>query len=423
MRIRYPAALIVAAATLPLAVPAGATVSPSGPQPAAGTPQIPLSPFANIAALAACGGRIYAGGTFSRILTHGKTVTRRGLFSFAASPPFTVTGWNPDVAGTVAALTFAGGCSKIIAGGTFHAIHGTTVHNIAAISTSTGLVDRGFAASASAPVATLADWHGHLTVGGAFKSINGHPASGYTSLSPVTGRYDGWVNFGTGGGSVSAQAVSHSGAALVLSGGFKTVGGKARPQAAMLRAGRSHPAVTGWTTPAFGATCKRDEKWWARGLAWSGDDSTVYVAATGLRTFPHRLPLTGLCDTLSALPATGSAVRPRWVNYTGCDSLYSAVEAGGVVFTAGHQRWAHNQRACNKRGPGAQPDPGLWGASPATGQILTVGGRPRYFMSKANGDAFTVTAGRVWVGSSNRQGSRMCLGKLGHAGLCAFPVP
>jgi hypothetical protein len=416
------AAAAVITAGAPGAVPAFAGPA-AVPKPASGTPHLPTSGgYANVQALAGCGGRIYAGGKFARILSHGKTLARSGLFSFSASPPWTVTSWNPGVAGTVDAITFAGSCSQVIVGGAFGKVHGTPAHDIAELSTSTGAVNGSFAHSASATVNTLADWHGHIMAGGAFRSINGSARCCLVSLSPATGRYDGWADISVSGGRhtlAGAQAVSPNGSSDVVSGDFTRINGAARPQAVMLRAGDAHPAVTGWSTPGFARPC--DRSFWARGLAWSQDGSTVYVAGTGMRTRPHRLPLTGMCDALSAVPASGGPV--RWTDYTGCDSLYSVIEAGGVAFTGGHQRWYNNRHACNKRGPGATPDPGLWGVNASTGALVTSSGRPAYYMSRANADVMLDYAGHVIIGSANRFGSDMCQGVHGLSGLCVLPVP
>lgn len=63
------------------------------------------------------GGRIGQGGT---------TLARDNVFSFAETPPFTVTSWNPDVNGTVNTIAFNNGnCADAYIGGQFTAVGGT----------------------------------------------------------------------------------------------------------------------------------------------------------------------------------------------------------------------------------------------------------------------------------------------------------
>src|SRR6202043_610041 len=78
--------------------------------------------------------------------------------------------------------------------------------------------------------------------------------------------------------------------------------------------------------------------------AWSPDSSTVYVASTGHSPvgWTGTFPLTGLCGTVSPSPATqAGGLRPTWINYTGCDSLYSVAADASAVYAAGTERWAN----------------------------------------------------------------------------------
>lgn len=430
------AALIAVAAAVTTAVaswPAAAASPARVAHPATGAPHFPVS-GSNEAdrTLAACGGHIYAGGSFTRIQSHGQTYTRDNLFSFLDHAPWTVTSWNPGVNGQVMTITLGDHCTRAYIGGTFTSVHGTAVHNIAEVSTTTGQVIGGFAHSANAAVNTLLNYRGHILAGGAFTSINGHNRAHYDSLSPVTGKYDGWTNIvvsgtegGTGSTMIYSQVLNHAGGLLLLNGDFSHIGSSPRREAFMLRlVGPKHPALTGWTTPGFAQSCIKREAFWARGLAWSTDDSTAFVASTGFQLQPPRLPLSGMCDTLTAIPTKWSDNKPDWSNYTGCDSLYSVIEAGGVVFAGGHERWAQNRDGCNHAGPGAYDDPGLGGFNPSTGHVLARSRTsPDYWASKDNAYAMITDAGHVIIGSTNRLGSDMCQGVHGVSGFCILPIP
>ena len=73
----------------------------------------------------------------------------------------------------------------------------------------------------------------------------------------------------------------------------------------------------------------------------------------------HRLPPAGRRDAWTAdrdvrrracLPGDPDVGAPKWINYTGCDSLYSvAADAKGAYF-GGHERFSMNQQACDTLG-------------------------------------------------------------------------
>ena len=80
------------------------------------------------------------------------------------------------------------------------------------------------------------------------------------------------------------------------------------------------------------------EPFYIQAAAWSPDDSTVYIGTTGYHAngYPTgQTPRQGLCDAGAAFPATQTSVRHEWVNYTGCDSLYSAAADANAPTSAG----------------------------------------------------------------------------------------
>ena len=142
----------------------------------------------------------------------------------------------------------------------------------------------GFQHSANGRVDTLAAARGHLLVGGTFTTVNGDRTARMASLSPSTGRGDGFLNLSIAGSQVYNQQVSHGGTLDLVEGVFSSAGGLSRHQIFMLNVGGSRASVTGWTSPDFGVACT--ESFWARAAAWSPDDSTVYAGH-------HRLPRRG----------------------------------------------------------------------------------------------------------------------------------
>ena len=68
---------------------------------------------------------------------------------------------------------------------------------------------------------------------------------------------------------------------------------------------------------------------------------TVYIATTGYHptaTRWGRRRAAGLCDAAAAFPSTQTSVLHTWVDYTGCDSLYSAAADANAAYFGGHER-------------------------------------------------------------------------------------
>jgi hypothetical protein len=451
-------ALIAAIAAVACCLPAPASAAPASPalagavlpSPANGTPTlVNTGPTQTIRQLVQCGKIMYAVGTFTEIKHGSITYTRNNAFSFSATAPFAVTSWNPDAHGTVDTIAFNGSdCSTAYLGGQFSSVGGAAAANIAAVNAAASLVP-GFKDNASGEVETLVVVHGHLLAGGAFKDINGSTADPYfASLSPATGRDDGFAHLNISGHyvfpgaagnptKVYNQQISHNGRLDLVEGDFTSVGGQGRQQVFMLDVSGPTAHVTGWSSPEFDGSkgnlpkgyayqCWHTEPFYIRAAAWSPGDSTVYLAATGLQPWNWSAgkPRIGLCDSISAFKATPTEVTHQWVNYTGCDSLYSVAADSSAVYTGGHERWADNTNGCNHQGSGALPAPGLGGFHPSSGALVTnsSGTAGLYSRSRGHGaDDMLLTGAGLWVASDNFGGNTSCGGKSGHAGICFLP--
>ncbi len=438
---RLPGRAGVAAVALAAGIGIGGVASPAlanppGPvstTPATGTPQLAkTSHTQTIRQLVKCGGMMYAVGSFTTISQGGHTFTRDGVFSFSATAPYTVSGLDVGVNGEVNSIAFTNhrGCADAYIGGSFTVVHGTNATNIAEISTSTGAVVSGFGTFANATVETMLGYKGHLLVGGLFTRTNGFSRFYYESLSPATGKVDSFIDLHLTGQvfgdprEVYNQQLSHSGNLVLVEGDFASVHGHRRQQIFMSNLTGARATVTKWTSPEFSAHCYAKEAFYVRSAAWSPNDSTVYTASTGFHPINYKkgtFPLTGLCDTAAAFPAIQKSVTHTWINYTGCDSLYTVSADDGAVYVAGHPRWSENPNGCNHAGPGAFTDHGLQGLNPGNGTPETTGSKPRYTMSRANADDMLITSAGLWIASSNRFGADACDSRGGHAGICFLP--
>jgi hypothetical protein len=460
----YLVTVIVAAGMFALAVP-GAQAATGGEQPPAGvvssvpannTPHLQATannPAQQIRQLVQCGSTMYAVGSFSTIVQGSTTYTRHNVFSFSASAPYTVSSWAPNVSSTVNTIGFVNGdCSHAYIGGKFTSVNGTAVKNIAEIATTApGNVLSTFASNASGQVETIVGAGNHLLVGGYFTGINGDTTDRFmASLSPVTGKSDGFLHLNISGNyqypgvssngtRVYNQQLSHGGTLDLVEGDFTSVGGKGRQQMFMLDVSGSSATVTNWTSPEFDGSspaypyqCATVEPFYIQAASWSPDDQTIYIATTGYhpyvqspsQVFPPTNPWTGLCDVAAAFPATQTSVLHKWVNYTGCDSLFStAADAHGAYF-GGHERWSMNTYGCDGSHTTGYNAPGMEGLDPANGRLyLNPSGSAGYY-SRGRGlgaDDMLVTSAGLWIASDNAFGAQMCGGVQNLSGICFLP--
>lgn len=419
-----------------------APATPSGQLPAAVAPTGPVSttpvsytPYLNPAVgsqtvqqLVQCGSNMYAVGSFSSIKKGATTYVRNDAFSFSATTGV-VTSWNPNVSGSVHSVALSADCSTAYLGGSFSSVHGTSAQNVVAVDTATGAVRPAFAHSANNQVLTVQVTHGQVLVGGLFTSINGASRSKLASLELVSGAPTAYANLQISGtypnfstSKIYNSQVSHSGTRMLVEGVFTSIGGQARQQVAMLNLGASSVTVNAWHADQLNEQCVPNESFYAKGANWSPDDGSVYIATTGYH--PDGVstsgPRTGLCDAVAAFPASAGAVSTKWINYTGCDSMYSVVADASAVYVGGHQRWLNNGFACDSPGPGSVDRPGIGAVSPATGQALS------WNPTRARGhgaEGLLLTAAGLWVASDNgKQGNAQeCGGLANHGGICFFP--
>ena len=125
-----------------------------------------------------------------------------------------------------------------------------------------------------------------------------------------------------------------------------------------------------------------------------------------------------------AFPATQASVSPRWINQTGCDSLYTAAADSQGAYFGGHERWSMNPNACDSLGSGGYSAPGMEGLNPASGALFVNSPGSAGYYSRARGlgaDGMLVTSAGLWIASDNLDGSDTCGGVSGHAGICFLP--
>jgi hypothetical protein len=398
-----------------------------------------------------CGGTMYAVGLFSQVKNGNSTalIARNNAFAFSATSPYRVTNWNPNINGQVNSAACAPDGDVILAG-SFTQAGTTAVKNLVKVNGTTGVVNPAFLWTlngTTSPAGLLNHVEvvqGHLLVGGNFTAPK---ASYLASVSPLTGRYDNYVLPAISGTYVytgvksnttkiynmivrAPQASDPNEDAILMTGVFTSVAGQHHEQIFRLNMPVGGTAtVSAWQPADLYTHCATVEPFYAQDAAWSPDGSKIYIANTGYKPFDrsNRLAPAGPCDSVigynaepqveiaAGLPTGGGRL---WVNYTGCDSLYSIAADASTVFIAGHERFIDNSNECdrNNTAPG-RAQPGLGEVDPVTG--LSQAGPSRGRGLGAD-DLLRTTAG-LWIASDNQANTSTCAGKSAHMGLCFLP--
>jgi hypothetical protein len=444
-----------------LALPASAaTNGPVGTSPAPDIPRLATKgtdgTVEQVRQLRHCGGDMYAVGLFSSIARQA-TYTRNNAFSFDEKTG-AITKWDPDINGQVNSIAFSADCSTAYLGGQFTRVNGAsgpTAKNIVAVSTKTGAIEPGFAHKAQGKVDTLIRVGTHLVAGGSFTTINGSSQAYLVSLNPSTGLDDHYLTLAIAGhyeytdaaGTPSAPngtrvfnfAISPDRTRLLAMGDFTSVAGQVRRQIFMIDLGSASGTLDTWYSREFDRHCAVKHPYYLEDASWSPDLSKIFVVSTGYKPaggpgFDPHSPRGGLCDSVAAFPATSTTglAHHLWINYTGCDSLYSTAADATTVYIGGHERYGSNPSGCDNflaHGATRITAPGMGG--------LTLDGRfrtssdpmvGRYMRGRGLGaDDMLLTTAGLWIASDNAQNTNGCgqtsTGAMshGHSGICMLP--
>lgn len=408
--------------------PAGAAVGPVQQNPADWTPQMVAPAGAGyVRQLTPCGGTMYAVGTFTQFRSPadgGATLARNNAMSFSGTTG-TMTAFNPSTNGIVNTIALdPADCGTAWIGGKFTTVGGQPATNVAAVDTATGALRTGFKHSANGQVNALLFTRGRLLAGGNFTSINGVARGRLASLNPTTGVPDTYLTLGLTGNYPGATnptrgynfTLSHSGNQVLVTGDFTAVGGVHREQVFQLDLGTTTATLDAWTSTDFYVHCSDTLPFYIQDATYSPDDSTVYLASTGYKQASDPLH-TSVCDATAAYPNTARAVSRSWVNYTGCDSLFSVAADASTVYVGGHQRWLDNENGCDAAGTGALSRPGIGGMSPATGRAST------WNPTRSRGvgaDDLVLAFNGLWIASDDQNSATQC-GHEYHPGICFLP--
>ena len=350
---------------------------------------------------------VAVGGFTSVTPDGGNSVPRDRAFAFDATSGALVSGFAPTFNGSVEDVIPGPSAGTVYVAGTFTRVNGQVANRIALLRTSNGSLVTSFSTpGANGKVNTIFRANGKIYAGGNFSATGNEPHAGLAAYDENTGaldsslaiQVDGHHN-DTGSGAqgpvgVRDLEVTPDGTRLVAIGNFKRVDGLPRDQLVVVNLTGTPTVAPDWRTRRYEPYCFN----WAfdtyvRGVSISPDGSYFVVATTGGQNAGS------LCDTAARFEtgATGDAIQPTWVNYSGGDTLWGVTVTEKAVYVGGHQRWMNNSSGSDFAGQGAVPRPGLAGLDVDTG--LPISWNPGRNPRGAAVYAMYATPAGLWMGS------------------------
>ena len=372
-----------------------------------------------INALLPVGNRIIAAGLFSQVQASGggATLTRNNIFAFDASTGAIDTSFVPDVNGEIKALAL-GPDGGVFIGGFFSTVNGVTARRLVKLNASTGQQIAAFSSQPSGVIRDLEVRGQTLYVGGSFTTIKSVARQNLAAVDTTSGAVSANLNLPLTDSrktdvvpSLYKLEVSPDGSKMVVIGNFTKINGLTRWQAGMIDLSTTPASVRDWNTDRFTPPCAIGAfDTYMRDVAFAPDGSYFVVVTTGAYSAGT------LCDTASRWPtnATGAALQPTWVDYTGGDTLYSVAVTGTAIYIGGHQRWVNNPFAGDQAGPGAVSRQGIAALDPING--LPFSWNPTRDRGVGVFD-MVATSNGLWVGSDTDQ-----IGGEVHRKLAFFPT-
>lgn len=325
--------------------------------------------------IAEVGDQMVVGGRFTRVEDSTRSVQheRHNVVAFDATDG-TISSFAPAFDKQV--WTVLGDGGSVFVGGEFTTVNGQPQRGLAKLSLATGQLDPDFApVLPGGRVTDLELVDDRLIVSGSFKKklVALDPDTGadtkYLSV-PVTGPLPNTTR-----PEVFRVDVSPDGRHLVGVGNFTTVGGQPRWRAFMLDLGSTSASLSEWRYEPLERSCHAAHipkyQMYVRDVDFAPDSSYFVMASTGGHRINGEAPGQVLCDSAARFDVADLSPRtPRWINYTGGDTLHSVAVTGAAVYVQGHSRWLDNPYGRDSAGTGAVERPGGGAIDPTTGMAL-----------------------------------------------------
>jgi len=377
-----------------------------------------------VKAFAQIGGTMYVGGSFTQVSeSDGPTITRNHIFAFDVASGAISGSFVPQLNGKVESIQPAPDGLSVFVGGYFTTVNGQSAKRIAKISTSNGQLVAGWNANVNtgSRVMDMSIDGNRLFIGGQFTKVNNQTRTNLAALDTTTGALDPSVNYtfaGTHSGSqrrIQRMDISPDGNTIVAIGNFATVDGLDRHQIVKLNVGSNPATVSNWETDRYKSTCSSTFDSYMRDVDIDPSGTYFVVGTTG--AFFGGSGSGVSCDTIMRweMNASGNALQPNWVDYTGGDTTWSVLSTGHAIYVGGHMRWMNNPFAGDSAGPGSVPRVGTAALDPLNGLPLnwTATREPR----REGVFKLYSTADGVWWGSDS-----CCIAGERHERLALLPV-
>jgi outer membrane protein assembly factor BamB len=181
--------------------------------------------------IAVSGDTVYIGGSFTEVITQNGVAVARSRLAAINANTGKLKDWAPQVNRPVSVLAVNGG--RVYAGGVFTRADGERHNYVALIDAASGEVDHTFDAGTDLPVRALAASGGLLYLGGEFGTVNGEVRSRLARVDGITGELDpNWTP--AANGPVRTLELSSDNSRLYAGGEFTTISGKTRRNLAAL---------------------------------------------------------------------------------------------------------------------------------------------------------------------------------------------
>lgn len=299
------------------------------------------------------GSTLIVGGRYKSVHWQGKKYWRGGFVSFDARTG-QPTPLAPMFDGEILDMAVSCKGDAVYVVGSFHnvTVNGQTFvrNNAAKISLTTGSV-LGWNPNANRSVETVAVVRKHVVIGGNFTELGGKATSQVASVNKKTGVVTSWLRLRFSDirqgqpSKIRMFVPNHGATTAVMTGNFGRINGKRHYRVALVdisrnKAAKLLPWYTRWTNGENRRACISSYRMRyviEQGASWTPNDKYFGLSTTG---GSHK---NSLCDTASLWSASTKSLvdktaDPKWISYTGGDSLSMNVLSNKSMFVAGHNR-------------------------------------------------------------------------------------
>ena len=419
-----PAAPAVAAGAISTAQPTLVSADPAD-----WTPNIQDG---QVNAIVQVGNQVIVGGQFLQAKNiGGNLLDVSSILAFDATTGAINKNFMPTFDGEILALGTDG--TSVYVGGRFATVNGQTGYKrLVKLDPANGQIVTQFKAKIGAGEAVhdMSFANGKLYIGGAFSAVQGVAREKFAALNPVSGVLDPTVDVAFTGkhnggtGRIRKFDITPDGTKMVAVGNFTLVDGQDRDQAAMVDL--TTDTVANWQTNRFKSACSSFFDTYTNDVDISPDGSYFVIGTTG--AFMGGANAGVLCDTTSRweINATGTALQPTWVDYTGGDTTFSVTATNTAVYVGGHQRWWNNpySPSGDAAGQGAIDRMGIASLDPLNG--LPFSWNPIRDPRGLGVQMMLATPAGLWVGSDTSGIGGEYHGKIAFmplAGGASVPAP